>query len=51
MLDPKDKCYYVSSDKLHESKAMTMYEALRFADSLERQGHRDVFFYKGQLAI
>ena len=51
MLDSKEKCYYVSSDKLHESKPMTMYEALRFADGLKRQGHKDVFFYKGQLAI
>ena len=51
MLDSKEKCYYVSSDRLYESKAMTMYQALRFADSLERQGHKDVFFYKGQLSI
>ena len=51
MLDSKEKCYYVSSDRLYESKAMTMYQALRIADSLERQGHKDVFFYKGQLSI
>ena len=51
MLDSKEKCYYVSSNRLHESKAMTMYQALRFADRLEKQGHKDVFFYKGQLAI
>ena len=51
MLDTVEKCYYVSSDRLHESKPMTMCQALRFADSLERQGHKNVFFYKGQLAI
>ena len=51
MLDSQEKCYYGSSDKLHESKPMTMYQALRLADRLERQGHKDVFFYKGQLAI
>ena len=51
MLDTIEKCYYVSSDRLHESKPMTMYQALRFADSLEKQGHKNVFFYKGQLAI
>ena len=51
MLDSTEKCYYVSSDKLHESEPMTMYQALRFADRLEKRGHKDVFFYKGQLAI
>ncbi len=42
MLDTKEKCYYVSSDKLHESKPMTMYEALRMADRLERRGDKNV---------
>ena len=51
MLDTKEKCYYVSSNKLYESKAMTMYEALRMADRLEKRGDKNVFFYKGQLAI
>ena len=51
MLDTKEKCYYVSSNKLEQSKPMTMFQALRFADSLERQGHKNVFFYKGQLAV
>ena len=51
MLDSQEKCYYVSSDRLHESKPMTMYQALRFADRLEKRGHKNVFFYKGQIAI
>jgi RecA/RadA recombinase len=45
------KQYYVSSDKLHESQPMTMHDALRMADKLEREGHKKVFFYKGQLGI
>ena len=51
MLDTKEECYYVSSNKLEQSKPMTMYEALRMADRLERRGDKNVFFYKGQLAI
>jgi hypothetical protein len=51
MLDTKEKCYYVSSDKLIESKPMTMYEALRMADRLEKRGDKNVFFYKGQLGF
>ena len=51
MLDTKDVCYYVSSDQLVESEPMTMFQALSYADSLEKQGHRNVFFYKGQLAL
>jgi len=51
MLDSKEKCYYVSSDKLYESKPMTMYEALRMADKLEKRGDKNVFFYKGQLGF
>jgi hypothetical protein len=51
MLYTKEKCYYLSSNKLEQSKPMTMYEALRMADRLERRGDKNVFFYKGQLAI
>ena len=51
MLDTKEKCYYVSSDQLAESEPMTMFQALSYADSLQNSGHKNVFFYKGQLAI
>ena len=51
MLDTIEKCYYVSSDRLHESEPMTMFQALQLANKLERQGHKNVLFYKGQLAI
>ena len=51
MINYNDKCYYVSSDQLHESKAMCFHDAVRLADKLEKSGHTRVCFYKGQLAI
>ena len=51
MINRKDKCYYVSSDQLHESKPMKFNEAILLADTLEKDGHTRVFVYKGQLAI
>ena len=51
MINRKDKCYYVSSDQLHESKPMKFNEAILLADSLEKSGHTKVYVYKGQLAI
>jgi len=51
MINRKDKCYYVSSDQLHESKPMRFREAILMADSLEKNGHTKVYVYKGQLAI
>jgi hypothetical protein len=51
MINYKDKCYYVSSEQLHESVPMQFHVAVAFADTLEKRGHTQVCIYKGQLAL
>lgn len=51
MINYKDKCYYVSSDQLHESKPMRFRDAIIVADNLEKNGHTKVHVYKGQLGL
>ena len=51
MINYKDKCYYVSSDRIRESEAMKFHVAVLFADILQKDGHKQVSLYKGQMVM